>query len=117
MADKDNVDAKTLNPNEVSFLEPPIVTDQQNSRGFHTPTHEFRDPWGRPYRVYMDSNFDEEVRIPPGYTGDSGRPFIRKSVIVYSAGPDGKFETVNDNVTTWTKARTKKRFRWTRVFE
>ena len=101
MADKHSPEVDQLNPKKISFYEPPTMTDKPRTRGFHSRKHELYDPWGTPYKIYMDTDFDDQVEVPPGYTGDSGRAFIRKSVIVYSAGPDTKFETKNDNVTTW----------------
>jgi hypothetical protein len=54
------------------------------------------DTWGNPYRVRVDSNFDNKVDDPesPGST-------IPESVVVWSAGKDGDFETWDDNVKTW----------------
>jgi hypothetical protein len=54
------------------------------------------DTWGTPYRVRVDSNFDNKVDDPesPGRT-------IPENIIVWSAGKDGDFETWDDNVKTW----------------
>lgn len=54
------------------------------------------DPWGNPYQVHLDTNFDSQLENPkkPG-------TFLSKSILVWSAGPDGDFETWEDNVKTW----------------
>jgi type II secretory pathway pseudopilin PulG len=66
------------------------ISLDENGRGF------LWDTWGNPYRVCVDSNFDNKVDDPesPGST-------IPESVAVWSAGKDGNFETWDDNVKTW----------------
>jgi len=54
------------------------------------------DPWGRPYRVRLDADGDGRVEDP----SQPGR-FVPESVLVWSAGRDGKFETWKDNLKTW----------------
>lgn len=57
---------------------------------------EFWDSWGNPYRVRLDTTFDNQVENP-------GKPgtFLPESILIWSAGPDGDFETWEDNVKTW----------------
>lgn len=57
---------------------------------------ELWDPWGNHYRVRLDTNGDGKVADPSGR-----EEFITRSIIVWSAGKDGDFETWNDNLRTW----------------
>ncbi len=54
------------------------------------------DPWGNFYRVRFDTDRNGKVENPekPG-------TFIPESILTWSAGPDGDFETWEDNVKTW----------------
>ena len=57
---------------------------------------ELWDPWGNYYRVRYESNYDNQVENPevPGTS-------LPESILIWSAGEDGKFETWQDNVKTW----------------
>ena len=59
------------------------------------------DPWGKPYQIKMDGNYDNKVDpfVP-------GKDPVRKTVLVRSAGPDKVFETgeekrKTDDVKSW----------------
>ncbi len=78
-----------------------------------------RDPWGRPYLVWVDTDYDNRIVNPfPESAGQSVRPatdpaarFISQPVLVMSLGPDGQADfslpadaksTVNaDNLYSW----------------
>jgi len=66
------------------------VTLDENGDG------ELWDPWGKHYRVRLDTNGDGKIENPaaPG-------THLPESILVWSAGPDGDFETWKDNVKTW----------------
>ena len=53
----------------------------------------FVDPWGYPYWISTDTNLD----------GMNGTGKVRKRVLVWSGGPDGKPDAPNekDNVASW----------------
>ncbi|MDX1681261.1 MAG: hypothetical protein R3242_11085, partial [Akkermansiaceae bacterium] len=57
------------------------------------------DPWGRPLRVVLDVDGDSKVTLPEEY----GRKALDAVVLVDSAGPDGDFKTVEDNLTSWSE--------------
>ena len=61
-------------------------------------TGELWDPWGNHYRVRMDTDGDGRVSNP-----DPAMParILTESILVWSAGPDGDFETWKDNAQTW----------------
>ena len=61
---------------------------------------ELWDPWGNYYRVVLDTDHDNRVEKPEwDKTSDSAE--LHESILVWSAGPDGDFETGKDNVKTW----------------
>ncbi len=78
-----------------------------------------RDPWGKPYLVWVDTDFDNKIVDPfPATAGGSVLPannpnarFIAQPALVMSFGPDGKSDfsqpsnvkgTVNaDNIYSW----------------
>lgn len=57
---------------------------------------ELWDPWGNHYHVRLDTNHDNMIADPSG--GDAPIP---ESILVWSAGPDGDFDTWKDNVKSW----------------
>lgn len=61
-----------------------------------TTAGELWDPWGNHYRVRLDTNGDGKIENPaaPGTQ-------LPESIVVWSAGPDGDFETWADNDKTW----------------
>ena len=58
-------------------------------------SHGIYDPWGQPYIIEIDTSL-----IPPNPTPQQGMVFPRGAVVVYSAGPDGDYDTLSDNITT-----------------
>ena len=55
------------------------------------------DPWGNAYQFIFDKTGAGET---PKSEYESGE-IIRGSVAAWSAGPDGNFETWDDNVNSW----------------
>ncbi len=55
------------------------------------------DPWGSPYTIVLDTNYEEKIKVKPGKveTTLNGR-----RAAVYSPGQDKKFGTIDD-VKTW----------------
>ena len=50
-----------LNPKKVTFLTPTAkYTGSDNAKNGS------RDPWGRPYLVFLDTNYDGEIELPGG---------------------------------------------------
>jgi prepilin-type N-terminal cleavage/methylation domain-containing protein len=73
----------------------------------------FRDPWGRPYLIILDLDYDNRCLSPfPAAQADatgSRLRFIPSPVLVWSAGPDGNFDlnadqdapANRDNIYSW----------------
>lgn len=78
-----------LNPQRMIFIEVEPYREGLsglNSRG------EFLDPWGTPYQVVLDSNYDGAAQVEESAYGRlSGM-----GVLVWSYGPDRKSETPDD---------------------
>lgn len=118
-----------LNPQRQNFLSAVKPARDTTSPGI-SADGVYRDPWGNPYVISMDLNFDgncedalysetrvEEASGGKGYTGLV--PFKRKdgtgvyvlvgNVMVWSYGPDGRFDKGShsnegdnaDNVLSW----------------
>jgi len=110
----------SLNPQKVSFLD---AKDVDNSnRGGVGPDGVYMDPWGNPYIITIDLNFDNKCRdgfysqpavSMGGLNGltllDSGLYEYQGQVMVWSWGPDGlaaanQKATVGvnkDNILSW----------------
>jgi prepilin-type N-terminal cleavage/methylation domain-containing protein len=56
------------------------------------------DPWGTPYRVYLDMDFDD--RIEASGTGSASSDPILAKVAAASAGPDAEWDS-KDDIRTW----------------
>lgn len=84
-----------LNPQRMIFIE---VEPYRAGWSGLNQTGEFLDPWGAPYQVALDSNYD-------GATQVEGSPYGRISgtgVLVWSYGPDRKPETPDD-LLSWSR--------------
>ncbi|MEM7383887.1 MAG: prepilin-type N-terminal cleavage/methylation domain-containing protein [Verrucomicrobiota bacterium] len=89
-----------MNPRGLVFFEARKTTDKVDGSGFVTTTRQYNDPWGKPYEIILDTDFDHQVNVPNQYKqrGDSR---LKKSVLVHSAGKDGDWGDVADNVASW----------------
>jgi prepilin-type N-terminal cleavage/methylation domain-containing protein len=91
----------TQNPRQIVFISPPDAKDQTNSRsGIKTSDGQWYDPWGTPYNVEIDGNYDNSVANPygPQSTGGAGSDPVRLGVIAWSRGSDQTLGTNGDNV-------------------
>jgi hypothetical protein len=91
----------TQNPRQIVFISPPDAKDQTNSRsGIKTSDGQWYDPWGTPYNVEIDGNYDNSVANPygPQSTGGAGSDPVRLGVITWSRGSDQTLGTNGDNV-------------------
>jgi type II secretory pathway pseudopilin PulG len=100
-ADKDTVTA--LNPRQVVFVEPPAAKDQVTPKlgikVFGVNQGVWFDPWGYPYKVTIDANYNGITNGPPyldlqatsysSATDSSNDKGVRTGVIAWSVGADG----------------------------
>lgn len=54
---------KSLNPRGIKFLTP----NKKYSNSAATESG-YRDPWGRPYIIYLDTNYDGQISLPGSKT-------------------------------------------------
>jgi len=104
----------TLDPRAIIFIQPPAAKDQTNPKsGIKTSTGVWYDPWGSPYNVAIDGNYNNIVRAP-NYTDlattyvtatdGSGDVGVGTGVISWSFGSDGQQATSykgSDDVISW----------------
>jgi prepilin-type N-terminal cleavage/methylation domain-containing protein len=79
----------TSNPKQIAFFNPPEVKDAANLRGgVKSANGAFYDPWGTPYAVRIDGDYDNI--LPNPYTTDTGAgpTDLRNGVIAWSLGKD-----------------------------
>ena len=117
----------SMNPRKQAYLEVSEVDDPR--RGGMGPDGIYRDPWGRPYIITLDLNYDGRCRdafyrlagVSWAGSGDkglnglvcvpgSGDDFeVARKVMVWSFGPDGKANPQQrtnegdnrDNILSW----------------
>lgn len=61
------------------------------------------DPWGNPYYVLLNYDYDQELREPQGI---GNQIHYDRHVLIWSKGPDGKSgtpETNKDNLYSWAR--------------
>jgi prepilin-type N-terminal cleavage/methylation domain-containing protein len=114
-----NVDHKR-NPEKHAFLNPGTLKAGTNSPGVSTTDYNFRDPWGNPYIIAFDLNFDNKVNVPdssdPAPDNANADPDypqypyknIPRGAIIWSKGPDGRADVRadpngynKDNIKSW----------------
>ena len=54
-------DTSNMNPKKVKFLTPTAKYTNSDSK-----KSGYRDPWGRPYLIYLDTNYDGEIKLADG---------------------------------------------------
>ena len=100
--------AGTINTRQVAFISPPNVKDDANPRSGVTTAGRYYDPWGTPYSIALDADYDNEVTNPYGADNGAGPLKIRQGVIAWSLGKDVKLGkdgnnkyTSSDDVISW----------------
>jgi len=79
--------AATQNPRAIIFLSPPDVKDVNNPRSGIGSAGQYFDPWGKPYLIRIDTDYDNQVSNP--YSQNAGSaPFLRTGIIAWSFGKD-----------------------------
>jgi len=86
------------NPRQIVFISPPFVKTPTNPRSgiatqaatvscFAVANGDFVDPWGTPYNVEIDGNYDNQMTTNP-YTSGAGPQPLTIGVIAWSLGLD-----------------------------
>jgi prepilin-type N-terminal cleavage/methylation domain-containing protein len=77
------------NPRVIVFISPPYVKDPANPRsgiGTTTGAGQYYDPWGTPYIVRIDGDYDNQLNNP--YSLNAGPATVAIGVIAWSFGKD-----------------------------
>jgi prepilin-type N-terminal cleavage/methylation domain-containing protein len=106
--------ASVLNTRQIVFISPPNVKDPANPRAgigitgtnAPAPVGQYWDPWGIPYNVRIDGNYDNSAANPYGAqtAGGAGSDPIQAGVIAWSLGSDQALGTkikAGDDVISW----------------
>jgi len=98
------------NPQQHAFLNAKTHAGA-GSQGVSTADYNFRDPWGSPYIIAFDLNYDNKVTVENGVDPVYGNyPYrdISQPVIIWSKGPDGLADVFadpqgknQDNIKSW----------------
>jgi prepilin-type N-terminal cleavage/methylation domain-containing protein len=94
-----NGEQLALNPRKIAFIE--VRPGKGNKDGIGTGSSGagvFYDPWGKPYRIILDGNYDNNIDNP--YSTNAGFPEIGASAIAISPGRDGVGMSGDKNATT-----------------
>ena len=116
----------TLNTRQIVFISPPAVKTPANPRSgiatqaatvnpcFSVAIGDLVDPWGTPYNVEIDGNYDNQITTNPyGPNNGAGPQPLTIGVIAWSLGNDGvlgtkttgctgnNFYTNSDDVISW----------------
>ena len=79
------------NPRGIVFFSPADAKDPGKPRsgiGIAPPNFgQYFDPWGKPYLVRLDSDYDNQLENP--YAQNAGSTPLRSGVIAWSFGKDG----------------------------
>jgi type II secretory pathway pseudopilin PulG len=83
--------APLQNPRGIVFLSPPDVKDPNRPRAgissAPATAGQYFDPWGKPYMIRIDADYDNQVNNP--YSQNAGSaPLLRSGVIAWSFGKD-----------------------------
>lgn len=81
----------TQNPRGIVFLSPPDAKGANNPRAgissVPATAGQYFDPWGKPYLIRIDTDYDNQVSNP--YSQNAGSaPLLRTGVIAWSFGKD-----------------------------
>jgi type II secretory pathway pseudopilin PulG len=89
----------TLNPRGIVFLQPPSVKDNNSPKSGVIPNGAtvsaplrvgaWYDPWGSPYNVMIDVNYNNQLTNPYTDAVPPGGATLYLGVIVYSFGKNG----------------------------
>jgi len=95
--------ADVLNTRQIVYISPPDVKNPSQPKsgvGITTSIGQYLDPWGTPYNVRIDGDYDNSTTNPYGAqgTGGAGVDPIAQGVIAWSYGKDGLSGNNGDNV-------------------
>lgn len=94
----DDATGSTLNTRRIVYFEMPAVKNFSKPKSGIGQDGQPYDPWGKPYIIRIDSNYDDSVSNP--YQKNAGFTTISTGVIVWSLGKDQQSNPSDKNATT-----------------
>ena len=95
-----NSGAVTDNTRGIVFMNPPNAKDSINPRsgiaGTGPTAGQYFDPWGSPYFVRVDTDYDNQLDNPYNANAGAGPDKIRQGAIAWSLGKDTQIGNKND---------------------
>lgn len=96
------------NPRRIVFLNVPEANPQSAPRsGIKTTDGQWYDPWGTPYKIAIDGNYNNQIDTNP-YSANAGSSPLQTGVIAWSLGKDKqggsgdkKSAVSSDDVISW----------------
>ena len=87
-----------VNTRQIVFISPPTVKDTSNPRSGIGNDGQFYDPWGTPYAIEIDGNYDNQITNPYGGSGGAGASPLYQGVIAWSLGKDKTLGNNGNNI-------------------
>ena len=91
--------AQDENPKRMAFFESKMAKKKKDGLARFENGADLYDPWGKPYQVHLNYDYDNQLRSPIG-----NEIIFERRALIWSTGPDGKSgtpETDKDNVYSW----------------
>jgi prepilin-type N-terminal cleavage/methylation domain-containing protein len=98
--------SNAVNPRKIVFVTLPDVKDTAHPRSGIGTDGQFYDPWGTPYKIAIDGDYDNQISNP--YSQNAGPAMLRLGIIAWSLGKDKaggsgdkKSGASDDDVISW----------------
>ena len=87
-----------VNPKLIAFIQPPFAKDPNKPRngiGSNATDGKYYDPWGQPYRLKVDNNYNNQLFNPYDADTGAGTNVLNVGVLCWSLGVDGAGATAS----------------------
>ena len=91
--------AATVNTRQIVFISPRVLGTAPVRSGVASDNGQYYDPWGTPYRIAIDGNYDNKITANP-YSSGAGPSPLPQGVIGWSLGKDLTLGTSNNGIYT-----------------
>jgi type II secretory pathway pseudopilin PulG len=87
------------NPKLILFYEPTYTSSRRGGWDATMGSEGLYDPWGNPFEILLDHNFDRTIDPTPLDSGSTAP--VRKDVLILSRGKDKDPAAVGDDLFSW----------------
>jgi len=88
-----------VNTRQIVYISPRLLGPAPVRSGIASDDGQFYDPWGTPYNVEIDGNYNNSITTNP-YTSGAGPSPLPQGVIAWSLGKDLQLGTKGDGIYT-----------------